>query len=87
MAMSQNHYDEKRNKCFVLMWRTGKIQGDLVHTRQLLDAFEGRDLGYLYHNLTDQRAPLDCRVTLPSGKEEVCATEKEFEQLAKAYMQ
>jgi len=87
MATYQNHYNENLNKCFVMMADTKHVAGNLSHFRQLMDAFEGKDLGYFLKNVTDPSGPLDCRVTLPSGKEEHCSTQEEFEQLAKVYMQ
>ena len=70
-----------------MMADTKHVAGNLSHFRQLMDAFEGKDLGYFLKNVTDPSGPLDCRVTLPSGKEEHCSTQEEFEQLAKVYMQ
>jgi len=51
-----------------MMADTKHVAGNLSHFRQLMDAFEGKDLGYFLKNVTDQAVPLDCRVTLPSEK-------------------
>ena len=85
--MYDNHYNEKFDKCFMLMADTKDVAGKLHHFRQLLDAFEGRDLGYFFRQIPDPDTVIECRVTLPSGEDKHCHTVEEFEELVKVYIQ
>lgn len=94
MAGYENHYNEKLNKCFVIMQNTDtKIApGKITTSRFLSDAFEGRNLGnYFWQSDKTKKywevAPYTCDVTLPSGEKKVCKSSEEFEELLKVYMQ
>ena len=87
MAGYQNHYNERLDKCFVMMVNTKDVSGKLRHIRRLTDAFEGRELGYFWKDVTDTAGVIDCRVTLPSGQEQHCRAVEEFDQLVKVYVQ
>lgn len=86
MAGYQDHYNQKLDKCFVMMANTKDVGGKLRHIRQLMDAFEGRELGYFWTDVADPAGVIDCRVTLPSGEEQHCRGQEEFDHLVNVYM-
>jgi hypothetical protein len=76
----ENHYQPLMNRCFVLITYTTSRSTN----RELLDAFERRELGYFSGQLLGQ---VDgCNVTLPSGELKVCRSEEEFKRLIGPYM-
>ena len=78
-----NHYNQKMNKCFLQIERTGSGS----ETINLSDAFEGKVYGY-YELLPQRRVePLECKVWLPSGHEKICESKDEFHSLVKVYME
>lgn len=76
-AWYENHYNDKLNKCVVVIWRKDDTY------KSLSDAFEGKDLG----KFAFIKDVVICHVTLPSGKEKTCNSGAGFDQLAKTYMQ
>lgn len=74
-AWYENHYNEKLNKCVVVI--SSKDDKD----KNLSDAFEGKDLGkFLF--MADK--VVICRVTFPSGEEKSCNSGADFDQLVKS---
>lgn len=89
-ASFSNHYNEKLNKCFVLL-ENHVIAGEAVTSTRLDDAFEGKVFGnYLWQTEKNKKywevPPLACNVVLESGEEKVCKSSEEFNQLIKPYM-
>jgi hypothetical protein len=89
-----NHYNEKMNKCFMLIQSTDakSSPGTIWTNSVLLDAFEGKELGtYSWHTVKDKKywevPPFQCEVTLPSGEIKPCNSEVEFNELIKIYME
>jgi type II secretory pathway pseudopilin PulG len=95
MASFTNHYNEKMNKCFVLIQNTDPAKpddGTLFVTKTLFDAFEGTSYGeYMWRSDKSKKywevAPLHCMVTLLSGAEKACHSSDEFDAMVKPYMQ
>ena len=94
MAGFTNHYNEKMNKCFVLIENTDakSSPGTIWTNVVLMDAFEGKELGlYSWHTEKDKKywevPPFQCEVTLPSGEKKICNSREEFDELIKVYME
>jgi len=94
MAGFTNHYNEKLNKCFVLIENTDakSSPGTIWTNVVLMDAFEGRELGlYSWHTEKDKKywevPPFQCEVNLPSGEKKICNSREEFDELIKIYME
>jgi hypothetical protein len=94
MAGYENHYNERLNKCFVIMQNTDvkSTPGQIITSRFLSDAFEGKNLGnYFWESDRKKKywevAPFTCDVTVPSGEKKTCKSSDEFEELLKVYMQ
>jgi hypothetical protein len=95
MAGFTNHYNEKMNKCFMLIESTTPStakDGTFFTNKTLSDAFEGQNYG-LYVWQSDKKKkywevpPFECDVTLPSGEKKMCQSSDEFGELIKVYMQ
>ncbi len=95
MASYTNHYNERMNKCFVLIESTTPAKpsdGTFFNSKVLFDAFEGKSYGQ-YDWRSDkvkkywEVAPFNCKGTLLSGEEKVCHSSDEFDQIVKLYMQ
>jgi hypothetical protein len=89
-VVSGNHYNQKLNRCFMLI-EDNNIAG-LVQTKTLVDVFEGKTLGfYMWRGQKDKKywevPPSWCEVTLPSGEKKVCKSGEEFDELVKVYME
>jgi hypothetical protein len=89
-----NHYNEKLNRCFMLVESTDvkTDPGTMWINKTLLDAFEGRELAtYSWHSDKVKKywqvPPFQCEVTLPSGEKKICNSDAEFEELIKVYME
>lgn len=94
LAGYENHYNEKLNKCLVIMQNTDTktAPGKIITSRYLSDAFEGKNLGnYFWESDRTKKyyevAPFECDVTIPSGEKKTCKSSDEFEELLKVYMQ
>ncbi len=88
LASFSNHYNEKLNKCFVLIGET-HAGGN---SESLQDAFEGKVFGfYMWLVKKDKKywevPPFRCEVTLISGEKKTCESSDEFDDLVKAYME
>ena len=88
MAGFTNHYNEKLNRCFVEIENTSVNSGTISTYKSVSDAFEGKGYGsYGLH--TDKKKkywevpPFECKVTLPSGEEQICRSSDEFDALIK----
>ena len=94
-ASFTNHYNERLNKCFMLVENTSEAKprdGTFFTTMILSDAFEGRVYGQFDWKSDKAKKywevkPFDCKVTLPSGEEKACQSADEFRDLAKAFME
>jgi hypothetical protein len=94
MASYENHYNEKLNKCFVILQNTDHktTPGQIITSRYLSDAFEGKNLGnYFWESERNRKywevTPFMCDVTIPSGEKKTCKSSDEFDELLKVYMQ
>jgi hypothetical protein len=94
LASFSNHYNERLNKCFMLLADTDykTAAPDVFHNKHLEDAFEGKVFGeYSWKSQKDKGywdvPPLECTVTLPSGEQKLCHASEEFDDLIKAYME
>jgi hypothetical protein len=89
MASYTNHYNDKLNKCFLLIQNTAlpKTKTELVvRMRVLIDAFEGK--AYAGFTSVGSRAMPDiCNVTSLTGEEKQCHSSDEFDELVKQYME
>jgi hypothetical protein len=95
MASFTNHYNDKMNKCFVLVQNTTQskpFNGTFFTNKILFDAFEGKSYGE-YDWRSDkvkkywEVAPFNCKGTLLSGEEKFCHSSDEFDDIVKLYMQ
>jgi hypothetical protein len=93
-ALFTNHYNEKMNKCFIMIENTTEVKprdGTLFTSKILYDAFEGKSYGE-YNWRSDkvkkfwEVPPFNCKGTLLSGEEEVCHSSDEFDEIVKLYM-
>ena len=89
-----NHYNEKLNRCFMLVEETDvkSDPGTIWTNKTLLDAFEGKELAtYSWHSDKVKKywqvPPFQCEVTLPSGEKKICNSGAEFDELIKVYME
>jgi hypothetical protein len=89
-----NHYNAKLNKCFVEMFSMKSHRTPYVPTvyRSVSDAFEGKTYGeYMWINDLGKKywevKPFVCKVTLLSGEDKYCESDREFEELIKVYME
>jgi hypothetical protein len=89
-----NHYNPKLNKCFVDIFSAKSHLTPYVPTafRSVSDAFEGKGFGeYMWINNSGKKywevKPFVCKVTLLSGEEKYCESDKEFDELVKIYME
>jgi len=95
MAGFTNHYNEKMNKCFVLIENTTPLKpadGTFITYKTLYDAFEGKAYGdYAWRSDKVKKywevAPFMCKGTLLSGEEKSCHSSYEFDEIVKLYMQ
>jgi hypothetical protein len=95
MASFTNHYNEKMNKCFILIQNTTQskpFDGTFFNYKVLMDAFEGKSYGE-YDWQSDKAkkywevAPFLCKGTLLSGEEKACHSANEFDEIVKLYME
>lgn len=93
MAGYENHYNAKLNKCFVSVQNTDAKYAPTIWTHKtLFDAYEGRTYGdYHWHTVKDKKywevPPFMCKVVRPSGDDQYCKSDDEFEKLIKTYME
>jgi hypothetical protein len=92
-ANFSNHYNERLNKCFVLIESTDAktVPGTIFQSKHLEDAFEGKVFGdYSWHTQEGKKywevPPSECTVTLPSREQKVCNSSEEFDELIRTYM-
>ncbi len=89
MASYTNHYNDKLNKCFLLIQNTAlpKTKNELVvRMRVLVDAFEGKTYAE-FPSVGSRAMPDICNGTSPTGEEKRCHSDSEFDDLVKLYMQ
>jgi hypothetical protein len=92
MAVYENHYNAKFNKCFMLIENTDATYAPTIWThRSLLDAYEGKVYGdYSWHTVKGKKywevPPFMCKVALPTGEDHFCKSDDEFQELARIYM-
>lgn len=94
MAVVLNHYNAQLNKCFMEVQDTDtkSAPGQIVTSRNVLDAFEGKMYAsYIWSTEKNKKywevPPLECKVTSLSGGEKVCRSSEEFDELVKQFMQ
>jgi hypothetical protein len=89
-----NHYNTKLNKCFIrIQYIDSKTaRGDIWTYRTLFDAFEGKE--YAEYTWKSDKVkkywevpPIVCKVTLPSGEEQICHSSEEFDAFVKQYIE
>ena len=89
-ANYQSHYNTKLNKCLVLITEMSEMDGQLITSEDLLDAFEHREFAdYIWQtkegkNVSD--VPPYCRLTSAMQQEEDCSKE-EFDAFVSKYME
>jgi hypothetical protein len=88
-----NHYNEKLNKCVVIVQNTDTkvAPGRITNSRFVYDAFEGTSLGDYFWQSEKNKPygdvpPFTCDVIFPSGERKVCHSSDEFDELLKTYM-
>jgi hypothetical protein len=93
-ASFTNHYNEKLNKCFMLIENTDAktTPGAIYTNRGLYDAFERKSFGEYMRSTADgkkywEAKPFVCNVTQPSGESVTCKSPDEFDELIKIYME
>jgi hypothetical protein len=94
MAGFENHYNEKLNRCFIMVENTDAktTPGRISNSKFLSDAFERKILAnYFWMSDTTKKyrevPPFQCDVTLPSGEKKICHSSDEFDQLVREYLQ
>lgn len=90
IAVYQNHYNAKLNKCFMVLTATA-MKVTAYGEKHLFDAYEQREYGeYIWQSskLTPHSDEvLSCRLSDPSKPEANCKTKQEFDAFAARYMQ
>ena len=94
-ATFENHYNEKMNKCFIAERSMSKWKSNddtIFISRNLTDAFEKKSYAsYGWKGVKGETAaavvPFVCYVTPPSGEQQKCHSEKEYDELVKVYLQ
>ncbi len=93
MAGYENHYNAQLNRCFVSVQNTDTKYAPTIWTHKtLFDAYEGKEYGdYSWHTVENKKywevPPFMCKVVLPSGDDQYCKSDDEFEKLIKTYME
>ena len=87
MATYESHYNQRLDRCFMMVYDMSDVSGTVVLIKDLYDAFGGADLGTFARSTDKNGQSTRCFFTLPSGEEKACSTEKEFKELVKVYMQ
>jgi hypothetical protein len=94
-AFFSNHYNEKLNKCFMMIENAGEESslhdGTFIDTKILLDAFEGKPYAeYIWHSDKGKKywevPPQLCHVWLLNGEKKTCNSSDEFDELVGDYM-
>jgi hypothetical protein len=83
------------NKCFIAersLSRWKSTDGTIFLSRSLSDAFENKPYAsYGWRSVKGETAaavaPFVCYVTPPSGEQQKCHSEKEYDELVKVYLQ
>jgi hypothetical protein len=90
IAVYQNHYNAKLNKCFMVLTATA-MKVTAYGEKHLFDAYEQREYGeYIWQSskLTPYSDEvLSCRLSDPSKAEANCKTKQEFDAFAARYME
>ena len=89
-----NHYNVKLNRCLIETEQYAvPFSPDVFWTYKVVsDAYEGTVFAsYAWHSDKVKKywemPPVECKVTLPSGDEELCTSSDEFDKMIKIYMQ
>lgn len=90
-----NHYNEKLNRCFMLVEITDASKstlGMIWRYKTLTDAFEGKTIGlFVWHTEKGKKywevPPFQCELTPPAGERVFCKSEEEFDEFVKTYME
>jgi len=89
-----NHYNVKLNRCLIETEQFAlPVSPDIFWTYKVVsDAYEGTVFAtYAWHSDKVKKywemPPVECKVTLSSGDEEVCTSSEEFDKMVKVYMQ
>jgi hypothetical protein len=82
----ENHYNQRLNKCFMLIVQAGYTK-KFYEQRFLLDAFEGRAYGDYFRNGSGQEAQVVCTLTPIGEPQRHCRSEEEFNAFVATYMQ
>jgi len=94
-ASFTNHYNVKLNRCLI---ETDQEYVQFVETfwnyKIVSDAYEGTVFAsYSWHSDPYkikkywEMPPFECKITLPSGDDELCKSSVEFDKMVKIYMQ
>lgn len=90
IAVYQNHYNAKLNKCFMVLTATA-MKVTAYGEKYLFDAYEQREYGeYIWQSskLTPHSDEvLSCLLSDPSKPEANCKTKQEFDAFAARYME
>ncbi len=93
LAGYENHYNTKLNECFIMVQNTDATYAPTIWThKSLFDAYEGKTYGeYSWHTVKNKKywevPPFMCRVVSPSGADQFCKSDDEFQELIKIYME
>jgi len=86
----QSHYNTKLNKCLVLITEMSEMDGQLITSEDLLDAFEHREFAdYIWQTKEGKNvssAPPYCTLTPKMQQEKACSKE-EFDAFVSKYME
>jgi hypothetical protein len=94
-ATFENHYNARMNKCFIAersLSKSRSSDGTFFISRNLTDAFENKSYAsYGWKSVKGETAaavaPFVCYVTPPSGEQQKCHSEKEYDELARVYLE
>jgi hypothetical protein len=91
-AVFGNHFSARDEKCFMKIESATVVGSTPWTNKTVLDAFEGRVIGtYAWKSDPGKKywevPPVTCQVTLRSGEKRTCASDEEFEDLVKTYME
>ncbi|HEX7686110.1 MAG TPA: hypothetical protein VF453_00325 [Burkholderiaceae bacterium] len=92
LATFTNHYSRRFSRCYIDFQDTQVTGKSFAVDRQIVDALENKSYGsYMWINGTDKKywevKPAECYVLTSTGIKQICTSDKEFEQLAKTYME
>jgi hypothetical protein len=84
----QSHYNDKLNKCFILIKQMSELNGQPVMTTELYDAIERRGLAsYIQLTKGGKEYLRTCELKPTSQEETICSSKQQFDAFVSKYME